>query len=67
MSKRRPPELHDTSKAYKKLVTYIHNTNPVPLTDREAHEGARNLIGFCRTLLEIHTEMIQNRGHDKSD
>lgn len=45
---------------YQELVAAIRKSVKEPMTDEEAHEAARNLIGFGRTLLEIHRQMRQD-------
>lgn len=54
------PSTKETKAAYDKIVQKIQALYDHKLTEKEAHEAARNLIGFCKVLLEIHQEKNQN-------
>ncbi|MBN8820637.1 MULTISPECIES: hypothetical protein [unclassified Spirosoma] len=41
------------SDAYHGLVEHMHELYQGVLSERDAHQAARNLIGFCQVLLEI--------------
>lgn len=59
--------LSPARESFLKVVESIKKNSPVPLTEGEAHEAARNAINLCKTLLAIHHRLNQNRGHDKRD
>lgn len=48
---------------FKKVVQRIHEHYDGKITHQEAIEAARNLIGFCKLILEIKVDMNQNRKH----
>ena len=67
MSRCKSPLPYDTSKSYQKIVDLIMKQSNETILEPEAHEAARNLIGFCRTLLDIHAQLTHNKGHEKRD
>lgn len=54
------PSTKETKAAYDNIVQRIQALYNNALSEKEAHEAARNLIGFCKVLLEIHREQNQN-------
>jgi hypothetical protein len=42
--------------AYQGVVNHISELYQGSISQREAHEAARNLIGFCQLLLEIKSQ-----------
>lgn len=58
---------HSDSSAdlYRAVVDDMHDLYNHTITESEARKAADNLIGFCRTLLEIEMENMQN-SHDES-
>ena len=44
----------DVDASYQKVVDVIKATVKKPMSDDEAQEAARNVIGFYKTLLSIH-------------
>ena len=55
------PSTKETKAAYDKIVQKIQVLYDNKLSPTEAHAAARNLIGFCKVLLEIHREKNQNQ------
>lgn len=53
----------ETGEPYAAIVKSVKELYKGNISDQEAHEAARNLIGFCQTLLAIEEEMEQNRPH----
>jgi len=51
--------------SYNRIVERMHKLYNGKITEDEANEAARNLIGFCKVLLEIHTQNIQNQLNEK--
>lgn len=51
-----------TNASYKMIVEEINTLYSYPLSEKEAKKAANNLIGFCKTLLEIKQENCKN--HD---
>lgn len=62
---RRLPVSYDKTKSFKKLVEIIQKQAGGMLLEPEAETSARNLIGFCQTLLAIEQALIQSGNHDK--
>jgi len=55
--------LHSPSKiteSYNEVVQHMKELYQGNISDPEAHEAARNLIGFCKLLLEIKAKRSQN-------
>lgn len=46
------PDGRTSDEIYGSIVKRIKAQSKQKLTDAEAHEAARNLIGFCDTILE---------------
>jgi len=46
----------DVQESYEEIVRLIRELYKGGITDQEAHEAARNLIGFYRTLLAMAVE-----------
>lgn len=52
-------------KPYERIVQRMRDLFNGQITDKEAHEAARTLIGFCKLLLEIKAEQNQNQTHER--
>jgi hypothetical protein len=50
----------EITKSYEDIVQSMRELYNGDITDQEAHEAARNIIGFYRTLLAILNEREQN-------
>jgi len=50
-------------KAYEAFVQSIRDLYKNNISDQEAHEAARNLIGFFQTLLAMQEDREQNLTH----
>jgi len=48
------------NEAFQKVVTSIRQHANRPLSDEEASDAARNLIGLFRCLLAIHQKNVKN-------
>lgn len=63
----------DTSKnsscytTYENVVNDMHELYNNELSSYEAHEAARNFIGWMQTLIEIERDSRHNSGHEQSD
>ena len=44
--------------AYQSIVGHINEICRGKISDSEAHEATRNLIGFCQLLLEIESQRL---------
>lgn len=67
MTLRRPSFSHRNEESFNRVVEAIRKNTNRTLSEPEAQEAARNLVGFCRTMLAIHAELNQNQEHDKRD
>lgn len=67
MPPRRPPASIRRDESFHRVVDAIIKHANRTLSEPEAEEAARNLVGLCRTMLAIHTGLNQNQGHDKRD
>jgi hypothetical protein len=54
------PQADKLNSPYDRIVGNIRNLYDGDISDQEAHEAARNLIGFCKLLLEIRRQRLQN-------
>ncbi|MBE9602656.1 hypothetical protein [Pedobacter sp. MC2016-24] len=43
---------------YTAVVQEMHKLYDSKITDNQANEAARNLIGFCKIILEIQAEQL---------
>lgn len=57
------PHTNSPDDLYQVVVDDMHDLYNHTITESEAQEAANNLIGFCKTLLEIKMEEAQNSGH----
>jgi len=55
----------EVEKAYEAVVQSMRELYNGNITDQEAHEAARNLIGFFQTLLAMKADREQNLRHVK--
>lgn len=53
--------------AYENVVKDMQELYEGKLPSSEAHEAARNFIGWMQTLLEIERDLRHNKGHEQSD
>ena len=53
----------DASALFDDVVQDMHDLYDNQITEGEAQEAASNLIGFCKTLLEIKMEQVNNKNH----
>ena len=53
----------EVNKAYERVVQNMRELYQGNISEQEAHEAARNLIGFCRTLLAMKADKEQNHKH----
>ena len=44
--------------AYRSIVVHINGCYGGKISELEAHEAARNLVGFCHLLLEIESQRL---------
>jgi hypothetical protein len=54
-----PRKHRSASEIYDSLVSNIQKKYNNQLTDKEAHEAARNLLGFCQKVIEIRSREIK--------
>lgn len=57
------PRQTKTDKAYEALVQSMRDLYDGTITDHEAHDAARNLIAFFKTLLAMKAEQEHNHEH----
>ncbi|MFD2520370.1 hypothetical protein [Emticicia soli] len=51
------PYINPQSEAYGRVVKQVKNLYEHKITEKEAHEAARNLINFFQILLEMKQQM----------
>lgn len=61
MSEFQKHPLSKADKIYLELVKHLQKTAPYAITETEAHEAARNLIGLCKTLIEIQMQLNKEK------
>ncbi len=59
------PANQDKPDTYQQVIDVIHSHVNRPYTAAEAHEAARNLIGFCTIALAVKTRMRQDLKNDQ--
>ena len=47
------PDGRSSTELYEDIVQSMRNLYDGKITDPEAHEAARNFIGFCRQVLDV--------------
>lgn len=60
-----PSANQDKPDTYQQVIDVIHRNVKRSYTQAEAHEAARNLIGFCTIALAVKTRMREDLNNDK--